>query len=258
MSSDFREILIPSIAFFVAFFLSFSLIEAVIILALNRLMFRYWGFTVNVLIRSKALYGSQIRVATLITITLLTGGLLFFTSFLQILASATMEIKVFAVEIFLAMILIYLTTTRKLTQLFIEKQIHLYLYLYVSVILYVFMVIQANQSYAQYKNFINANVVSVTGGVERILESDQKGRLLKTFRNQVAEGGCTEVDFVQGAETTGVRHFVYVITDPDLARAQKALPEDEVDPFVGRACTDGAETFLLTDYGKWYWVIDEA
>lgn len=258
MNSELFDIIIPSVFFFIAFFLAYSLIEAMIILFLNRLLFHYWGFTVEKLEQSQQLYRKKVKTLTLFAILVLIGALLSFTRFIEILSAATLEIKVLALETLLAMILIYLTTTRKFTTLAVEKTIHKYLYIYLSIIVFTFTIIVADGSYERYKTFINANITAIVKGVERKLEKNYKNDLLAEFRQKIYKGECREIDYVQESEKASAKHFVYVSASDDLRRVKTSLEamNDDEKYFRGRACTNGVETFLLTDHGQWYWVLD--
>ncbi|MFH1012487.1 MAG: hypothetical protein V1760_01945 [Candidatus Peregrinibacteria bacterium] len=259
MSAEITDIIIPSICFFIAFFLGFLLVETLIILMLNRLMFHYWGFTVNVLMKSQQLYGKKIRMLTLAAVIILIALLLKFTALLSILRIATLEIKILAAETLLAMTLIYLTTTRQLPKLEVEKAIHKYLYIYLSVIVFTLTIIAADKSYADYKDFINANVTATVGNVEKKLEQKKKDALLTEFRAQIYNGQCQEVNYIDEVRSAvGIKHFIFVATHPDLKRAATDFEDDPSAEkyFRGRACTNGIETFLLTEHGRWYWVIN--
>lgn len=258
MNSELFDVIIPSIAFFIAFFVAYSLVEALIILLLNRLIFRTWGFTPEKLIKSQELYGQKIKIGTLISIVILLVLLIRFTGLIGVLQAATPEVKVLAVETFLAMILIYLTTTRPLTRFDVERSIHKYLYVYLSIIVFTFTMLTADRSYASYKDFINANVTATIRGVEQTLESREKDALVDEFRQQIYRGQCPETDFTKTSQKNGITNFVYVTTSSDLIRADVSYDDDlDVNKDLrGRLCTDGAQTFLLTDHGRWYWVIE--
>lgn len=258
MNSEIRDIIIPSIFYFIAFFVAFSLVETLIILFLNRLMFHWWGLTVEGLTQSKELHGKKIRWAVLFTIVIFSLALLAFTDFWSVLKAAKLPIKVLTLETLLGMILIYLSTTRRLPKLEIEKSIHKYLYLYLSIIVLVLTTIAADRNYERYQDFINANIKAVAGGVERKIDAQEKSALIENFRKQLYQGGCEEKNYLDESGGPGVKNFVYVGTSDDLARAVTDF-ESDLDPakfFRGRACTNGVETFLLTEHGRWYWVID--
>ena len=258
MTSELRDIIIPSIAFFVAFFLAYSLVEMLIILALNRLLFRAWGFTPEKLVQSRELYGKKIKIATFVVVVILLGLILKFTEFHTILAKATLEIKVLAAETLLAMILIYLTTTRPLTKLDVERSIHKTLYLYMSVIVFVLTIVAADRSYAAYKDFINANVTATIRGVERKVDDHEKSALINNFRKLVYQGKCPDINYSSQKGGSGVTQFVYLSTQDDLIQSKIPYEEDPdwTKDLRGRVCTNGVETFLLTDHGRWYWVVE--
>lgn len=258
MSSEIRNIIVPSISYFIAFFIAFSLLETFIILFLNRLMFHWWGFTVEGLTQSKELHGKKIRLGVLITTVLLIIALLIFTDFWTILKTANLSVKVLTLETLLGMILIYLSTTNRLPKLEVEKSIHKYLYIYLSIIVLVLTTILAERNYERYQDFINANVNATVEGVDKKIKSQEKSALIENFRKQLYQGGCEEKNYLEEQGGTGVKNFVYAGTSDDLARTATAF-DDDPDPakfFRGRVCTNGVETFLLTDHGRWYWVID--
>ncbi|MFH0820724.1 MAG: hypothetical protein V1908_03030 [Candidatus Peregrinibacteria bacterium] len=258
MNSELFDIIIPSLAFFIAFFLAYSMVEILIILLLNRMIFHTWDLTPEKWVQSKELYKAKIKIVTLLTIILLIGLLIYFTDFLTILFAATLEIQTLAAETLLAMILIYLTTTRKLTREGIERSIHKYLYIYMSVIVFTFTITLADSSYGHYKEFINANVTTTIRGVEKTIESREKTALVENFRKQIYQGQCTEINFLNQPQKTTVTNFVYITTNDDLIRAETTYEEDPdvAKDLRGRLCTDGIQTFLLTDHGRWYWVIE--
>ena len=108
MDSELFEIVIPSILFFVGFFLTFSLIELLIILLLNGWVFKHWGFVVDVVIRVKVRHGRLIQFATLASIVIFLGLLIKYTAVIKILMSASMEEKLYAAQILLLIFLVYM------------------------------------------------------------------------------------------------------------------------------------------------------
>lgn len=258
MRSELFDIIIPSVCFFIAFFMAYSFAETMIIVILNRIIFRYWGLTPEKLIESRQLYGKKIKFLTFAAVVALLALLTHFTGFIKILLASTTEIKALAAETLLAMALIYITTTRPLTKCEAERSIHKYLYIYLSVIVFIFTIITADQSYGQYKDFINANVTTTIRGVEKRMEKNEKDTLIEKFRQQIYKGACDEIDYLKKPGGIGVTNFVYISTNDDLIRAKTAYEEDTdfSKDLRGRECTNGVETFLLTDHGRWYWVID--
>src|SRR3989338_10133533 len=98
MNSELFDIVIPSACFFIAFFLAYSLIETLIIVGLNRLLFHVWALTPEALASKQELYGKKVGLITLIAIVVLLAALLKFTRLVEILSAATLEIKVLALE----------------------------------------------------------------------------------------------------------------------------------------------------------------
>lgn len=259
MNSELFEIIIPSTAFFLGFFLAFSLIEMIIVLLLNGFVYKHWSFVADVVLRVKVRHGKLVRLITLVLMAVFILILIRYTSVIQVLMNASLEEKLYAGQILLVIFLTYLIATRRLAKLDFLKQIHRYLYAYLSIITYVFMILLINQQYQPYQEYINARiVVPIQENVETILENRKRKRLLTEFRRQIHNGTCPRVDLSNKMEKGDIEHVVYVTTHPDLSLISKPINTNNPKNYlVGRLCSSEGTDFLLTHYGQWFWIINE-
>ncbi len=257
MSSELFEIIIPSIAFFIAFFLTFTLIEMLIVVFLNGFVFKHWGFVVNVVMRVKVRHGKAIRLVMLSLMVIFIGVLLRYTAVLKVLLNASLEEKLYAGQILLVIILAYRLATRHLVELTFLKQIHRYLFVYFSVVVYVLMILLINNQYENYKRLINATIVHPIGeNVKIVMENRKRKYLLNEFRRQIHNNRCPRTDLTEELKKGETKHFVYITDDPELAISNVTTSDDPINYTIGRLCSYANETFLLTDNGLWFWVID--
>ena len=245
----------PQLLFFFFFFLAFSVMELILVFILNRLMRKYWEFVVDRVMRLKVHYGNAIRNTAVISIVLLVALLCAYTPIIRVLAQAYPSLQSFAIAMVFTMVLIYFATARKMAKLVLEKRIHQYLYFVVSLILYVFFVIFANESYVAYRQYINTQLVSPTiENVRAGLDERKKEDLLNKFREEARAGKCLPIDYSK-VKGTGVKQFLFMAQDAEFAVSGSMVVPQGVAALKGRSCTDGENTFLLTDEGRWYWVI---
>ena len=258
MDSELTEIIIPSIAFFVSFFLVFTLIELMIILFLNGFVLNHWGFVVDVVMRVKVRHGNLVRALTLTFITIFLILLFRYTAFLKVIHEASVEEKLYTAQIILVIFLTYIIATRQLFELTFLKQIHRYLYFYLSIIVFVLMVLLVHTQYENYQRLINAKIVApIKSNIQIVLENSKRKHLLSEVRRMIHNNRCPHVDFTTEIVKGNPLSFMYVTTDPDLRLASPSLTGDAAKNYtIGRACTTENETFLLTDYGQWFWVIE--
>lgn len=259
MDSEITDIIVPSIFFFIAFFMAFTLIEMVVILILNRYIYKNWAFIIDVVIRAKVHYGNTIERLMRAFVIVFLALMISFTLVLDILKHASFGVKVLAVEMLLIMILIYLRTTRKIPKLSFMKAIHKYLYIYLSAIFYVLTIVVVNDHYPAYQKYINDAIVNpVSANSSEYIESRKRKKLLTEFRHQIYADECPRTDLRTDQNNGKNKHFVYVTTHTDLKLIEKPInPKDQKAFLTGRLCSNSEETFLLTDYGQWYWVIEE-
>ena len=136
----------------------------------------------------------------------------------------------------------------------LEKRIHSYIYFITSFVLYVVIVIASSQSYITYQSYINQKFVNPTvkNFVSKI-DKNKETKLLERFRKDYMNGKCESVDYSE-KEEFGITHFVYIKTDIELTKIP-IINQETI--FKGAKCTNGESTFLLTENGKWFWVIVE-
>jgi hypothetical protein len=248
------ENLVPLFAFFTAFFIAFSLLELMIIWILNKLEKKYWVFVIDRLIRAKVHYGKAIGLAAAAGMALVIFIILLATPFFGIFSAATPIIKNFSLILLLVMIVIYFTTTRKMSRMALEKRVHGYIYFMVSLVMYAFIIIMADQSYNSYKSYMNTTFTEpVVSNVESALDKNEEERLHQQFRDYYLSGKCEDIDYTS-MKGGGLINFVFVAEDADLAQ-NAPLPDGSALVLKGKKCTDGENTFLLTEQGRWYWVI---
>ena len=255
----YNEIL-PPLIFFAIFSIVFSLLELIVIFFLNRLGRRHWEFMIDVVIRSKVHHGKLIKGIVLIIIAILVAWILLLTPLMEVVMSATQELKLLALLLALVMFLIYSINIRKAVRLDIEKKIYKTIFLIISLILYTFILILANKSYGRYVQYVSTQFVEPTvKGIETVIAEQEEKQLLEKFRQSYLNDECVTIDYTQIKEDRKVRNFVFIKSEPELAYGESYIDREEPTTFLkGKACSDEENTFLLTEQGDWYWVIDES
>lgn len=156
------------------------------------------------------------------------------------------------------MALLYSVNIRKGTKLEVERKIYRAIFFIISVTLYVFILVIANESYGAYVNFVNTQLVNpAVQKIESSLEDQKREELLSTFRQNYLNGECEPIDYTEREEEAGITNFLYITTDPGLAKGGMYDPSDPQTYLKGYACSDSENTFLLTNQGAWYWVTEE-
>jgi len=254
MDQNSLNTILPPLIFFLFFFLSFTLIELVLIFSLNRFISKYWEFAIDIIIRAKVHYGGIIKVVSLIFIAILLFSVYSFTSFFEVFTSSTPILRNLSIILFVVILLIYFTTTRRMSKMALEKKVNQYIYFIISIVLYVAIIIIANGSYGSYQNYVNTKFINPT--VERVratLGEQEKDRLLVQFKQDLNDGKCSFVDYSK--EDDGIfRHFIFIANNDEFEDIEKPL---NTSALSGQACSDNENTFILTDYGEWYWVISD-
>jgi len=92
MSENF----IPLLAFFIGFFVVFSIIELLIIITLNRLGRKHWAFVIDNLIRAKVHHSKAIQMITAIGIIIILAFIWALTPFFEVIGAATPLLKTFS------------------------------------------------------------------------------------------------------------------------------------------------------------------
>jgi hypothetical protein len=257
MSSDIFEIIFPSFAFFVGFFLVYTMLEMVVALSLNIVIFHYWGFYVGTADLPRLRRNRRMELIVGLFLAALMIALVCYSRVFDVLLASRIEIRVFALEVFLGMVLIYLVTTEELIDDDLVKKAHKYLYFTMSVVAFVAVILFANRYYNDYKNYIHANlVIPLTQGHTLYVDSEERQKLLTEFRQMIYKNQCPEADFSSYYRSGEPISFFYIVTQPDLRIAPNPMLSSDLKAHTsGRLCNNGSRSFLLTDHGQWYWVV---
>jgi hypothetical protein len=258
MNTELANSVIPSAVFFFAFFVAFSILELLIIFILNKLERQHWEFVIDTLIRAKVHHGRAIKIVALLGIFLVLALILLLTPFVDVVRAATQEFKTFIAILLTVMLVIYYTTTRKVTKMALEKRVHGYIYFLISCVVFTFVVIMADQSYNTYKNYMNSQLIEPAAQkISAEIDEQEAEKALSGFREDYLAGRCEAIDYKE-EKPTAFTHFVYARTDDDLAvEGAKMVDEKGLPLLKGHRCINGENTVLLTEAGKWYWVITE-
>lgn len=259
MSSELFEIIIPSIGFFAAFFLTYLLLEMLVVVVLNRLIFRTWGIATQIADYPKLQRNHRIELGVSLFIAVSIIALVLRSRVIELLLVSQLGTRLFALEAFLGMILIYSITTHQLVRDDFIRKVHKYLYFYLSSIVFVACIILADQYYGIFQDYIRANIiVPIAHDRSLVLENNLRQELLSDFRYRIQKGTCPRVDFTTPNEIAVVRNMVYVTTHPDLNISKTPiLHSNPRDYLTGWLCDDRRASFLLTEHGQWYWVIED-
>lgn len=246
----------PTLLFFLAFFIAFSLLELILIFILNRLAAGHWVFFIDRIIRLELHHRRVLWGVAYLSLAGFALYLFYSTSLFSVLQAATLELRGLAAGLLGVMVLVYFLMTRRSTALAIQRRIQLYLYLIISLFFYTMIMLMADQMFGRYQEFVNSQLIDpAVRQVEHSVDRQKEEMLLNRFRLQAQTGKCTPVDY--RTETSGgVKQFVFVTMDPALASPDFRDGMDISTELKGQACTDGENTFLLKRDGSWYWVID--
>jgi hypothetical protein len=172
--------------------------------------------------------------------------------------SGRLELTTVAFILLFLIILIYFVLTNLKGRLSLKRRSDGALYFALSLVLYFFILVVVDQRFPDYQRFVVTNLVDPTvSEVEQSLATGKQDQLLNEFRAMTRNGKCTAVDYRRERNRDVVHNFVYKATDPEFKIAQgEPVPGDLSAIVKGQSCTNGTKTFQLTDYGKWYQVID--
>ncbi len=260
MDQTFYNELIPPLLFFFVFLVTFSILELIVIFLLNRIGRQNWEFMIDVVIRSKVHYGKLIQWAVLLALAAFVLGVIFYTPLLSILVSASKELQLFALVLALVMALMYSVNIRKSSRLDIEKKIYRVIFFVISIFLYIFILVLANESYGSYAQFVRTQFVAPTvKTVEIAKEEREEEILLAKFRQQYLDNKCDDADYTEeGGKQIIVKSFLLIESDPELAFSDEPINlKEPKDNLKGKKCTDGENIFLLTGQGNWYWITED-
>jgi len=255
MDPVFKNEILPPLIFFVLFSVVFSFLELLLIFVLNGLGRKYWEFVIDVVIRSRVHHGKIIRLVLVFVVAAVVASAVLFTPLVDVLVRGSNEMRLFALVLALVMALFYSITIRKTSRMEIERNIYRVVFFLVSIALYIVILCVAERSYGDYVRYVNAKFINPTAqAVSNTLESREKDRLLNQFREMNAKGLCVSADYSESK--VALTNFVLVETDLGLAFGEgKPDPSNPKSYLRGKTCSDGKETFLLTEWGSWYWVI---
>ena len=258
MNTELANSVIPSAVFFFAFFVAFSLLELLIIFVLNKLERQHWEFVIDTLIRAKVHHGRAIKVIALLGILLVLALILLLTPFLDVIRASTQEFRTFIAVLLFVMLLIYYTTMRKVTKMALEKKVHGYIYFLVSCVVFAFVVVMADQSYNAYTGYMKSQLIEPAAQkISAEMDAQEAEKILSAFRDDYFAGRCEAIDYKKEKPAT-LTHFVYARTDDDMIiEGAQVVDENGMPLLKGHKCSDGKNTALITENGRWYWVITE-
>ena len=215
---------------------------------------------IDVVIRSKVHHGKLIKWIVLLVLAAFMLGVIFYTPLINILISASKELQLFALVLALVMVLMYSINIRRNSHLNIEKKIYRVIFFVISIFLYIFILTLANESYESYAQYVQSQLIDPTvKTVELAKEEREEDRLLTKFRQQYLNGGCQDADYTEiSGKQVIVKSFILIASQPELAFGNTPINlEDPKANLKGEKCTDGKNTFLLTEQGNWYWITEE-
>ncbi len=260
MDIAFYNDIIPPLIFFLVFLFTFFALELIVIVLLNRIGQANWKFMIDKVIRAKVYHGRLIRWLVILGLFVFVLCVLFCTSLIDLLVTASNEMRLFAAVLALVMVLIGLINTRKSSRVAVGRKIYQIVFFIISIFIYIFILTAARESYQDYAEYVQTRLIAPAAKtVEISKEGRQEERLLKKFRQQYKEGECVDVDYTEaeGKEVV-VKSFVLVASDPELAFSDEPIDlENPRANLKGKKCTDGENTFLLTGQGNWYWITEE-
>jgi hypothetical protein len=249
---------LPLLLLFVIFFMAFSFVETVILLAIKYYLRKYWVIFVDNLMRGVTFHRNLMRLLAIGSLALLLAFLVLFTPIFDILVGSDEVIKILAIALIVEMILIYLFSNREIAETVIEKRIHLYTFTLFSLIAYTSIMMMANQSYADYRQAVNKNLVyPVVQTIERSYEQRMEDRIMNAMHEKIKAGECEPVDYGLREIGPGVIQFAHIRDDLSLLGlgVVDGLPAPEDALPRGTLCVQETH-FLFTPDGKWYQVIE--
>ena len=238
--------IIPPAIFLFGFFIVFSLFEFLIVFLLNRLTEKYWEFVVDRLIRFQVKHRKMISIISILFVIL---WFVFIYSFYlrNIFLYSTTTINILAGVLLLIILLIYYLSVHRTLKIEFQKRVYRYFYIFLSLILYAFILGLASTSYLSYQQYVNVNFVyPAMEKVDDQVDQHKKEMLLEQFRASFEAGECIPVDYEE--KDPNLVHFIYVGSDSETSSDDFSLK--------GMKCSDTENTFLRTEEGEWYWVIE--
>ncbi len=251
--------IIPLLLLFVIFFMAFSFIETVIMLAIKYYIKKYWVVFVDKLMRGIIFHKNMIRIMAVGSLALLASILILLTPLFDIFVGDENVIKFLGYILIVEMILIYFFANREVSETVIEKRIHLYAFSFFSIIAFTAIMLMANQSYADYEKSINKSFVyPIIRHIEKDYEQRVEDRLMLVIRDQIKDGECELVDYATNEAEPGLIQFAYVRDDLPLAEKGyvTGIAAQKGELLNGMLCTHETK-FMFTPDGKWYQVLQQ-
>lgn len=258
MANQIYQFVIPNIFFFVVIFLIFFLLETFVVLFLIWLEHKKHDWLMFFILRCYRYYRKVRLVFRIAGLLILAGVLLIISPYLAVSAPKP-HTTILALAMLVMITLVYIVLTHIKGRLSIRRRGDKALYLILSMILYFFILLLINYKFPEYRQYVYKNVVSpVVVSAEKQLDANKKESLLNEFRAMVKNGQCPYKNYHDEKNTDIIHNFLYITTDVDLiTRKGPMIPSASAD-INGKNCTNGQETFLLTESGEWYWVTSAA
>lgn len=256
MSSELFEITIPSLGFFIAFFLGYLLLEMAVVAVLNRIIFSYWGLVTVPDDYPTLKRNRRIETGVMLFISISTIGFTLWSRVVEALLISKIGTRLFALEAFLGMILIYSITTHQLVKDDFIKKVHKYLYFYLSAIVFVAVTLAVDQNFDRFQTYLRTQIIApIQTQHAQLMEERLQEELLVAFRHKIFNHKCPPVDFSTPEKIGNVNNLVYIATHSDLALDPTPfVPNNPMEFLKGWLCEDPRGNFLLTKYGQWYWI----
>lgn len=255
-----RNDLLPTLLFLLFFALVFSIIEMILVVILNHLEKHYWKEMIDVVIRAGVKHKWLFRILAIFIFMGTLAGILIMTPLLKIMNSEEAT-RLLAVGLPLVMMLILYINVERVVRLHVEKVLYGFIFLIISLVTYGTMLNLADESYNQYISKVNQELIQPGAYELRLnLEARETAALLKQFKADYLAGKCKTVNYTDEEKENILTQLVYIENDPELAYGRQ-ISLDEIEAGIdlnGTECSEGENTFLLTETGNWYWVSEES
>jgi hypothetical protein len=249
------EYALPLFIFLVVSFLAFYFLETIMLLVLNHYIHKHLDFVVDTLLRTVVRHRAMVRITAFGTVALVLILLFYFAGFADLLIGDAGVLRLLAVILIVAMLMIYHIGSQSLGDIVIVRRIHLFVFVLLSLVTFTGVMKAAQNGYGVYQEVISqAFVKPIVEGIEQEYSKELEDRLLGYFRSQIKDGKCEGYDYATKTGT-GITQFVFIKQDPGLAEEKPEIrPKGE--PLAGKRCVHETQ-FLLTPEGKWYEVLEQ-
>lgn len=249
---------VPLLLFLVIVFMAFSFIETIIILAIKYYLRTHWVFFVDRVMKHVTFHPGVMRIAAAASLAILVGAMVLLTPLFDILVGGDDVLRLMGLILALEMIIVYLVANREISEVTIEKKIHLYVFIFFSITAYTVIMMMAEQGYKNYENKINSSFIyPIIRSIERGYEDRIEDRLIAIMREDVKSEECTFVDYRE-PQFEGVVQFAYIKDDVALVEAGyvPGEPAPKTEPLRGIVCTHETKLMITPD-GKWFQVMEQ-